>query len=414
MGCENSKKIQKEYQGELFYDENTEQLSPASVENDLDGCDNVDDSRVIENSKKIQKIYWGQNVYQETFEQLIPTTIENELVNYDDNAIESNFENKNSYLQFLQNKCLQQYSIAKQKVIHDYGEQISINTYFSKLCTSATANNKYQFVIDDKGFVSQWDIRDQKLLKEYTNHELNVQSPYTKISTSDSRFLFLSSFGGKLVQLNIEERKVEKDYGKIHSNTIRSMAVTYDNIYQFTSDASGNVKQWEIAKQTLIQDYGQVHSSIHSIVVSIDSQYLFTSDNSGYLKQWDISKQTEERQGTLNQLELKLLKNYGQVHQKGLIRALFVTNDNRHQFFSGFRGYLIQWDLQKKKIIKNYGEVHDAMVSAIMSTRDGKYLLTNDDNGSLKMWDIKLQKLVRKFSKIDDVGIGSIATVSFN
>ena len=128
------------------------------------------------------------------------------------------------------------------------------------------------------------------------------------------KHLFISDGNGYLKQWDIEQQKLMKDFGKIHSRGIYSLTATNDGRYLFTSDANGNLKQWGIEQQKLMKDFGKIHSgTIWSITATNNGRYLFTSDRNGELKQWDIEQQ-------------KLMKDFGKIHS-GEIWSITATND---------------------------------------------------------------------------------------
>ena len=51
-----------------------------------------------------------------------------------------------------------------------------------------------------------------------------------------------------------------KDFGKIHKDQIFSITATNDGRYLFTSDYDGNLKQWDIKQKKLKKDFGKIHS----------------------------------------------------------------------------------------------------------------------------------------------------------
>ena len=88
-------------------------------------------------------------------------------------------------------------------------------------------------------------------------------------ATSDNQYLFTSDGDGHLKQWSINQKKLHKDYGKIHQAYIISIVITNDNHYLFTSDLEGNLKQWDIKAEKLHKDHEKIHSdSIRSMVLS--------------------------------------------------------------------------------------------------------------------------------------------------
>ena len=74
------------------------------------------------------------------------------------------------------------------------------------------------------------------------------------------KYLFTSDNKGKLKQYNIVQQKLMKDYGEVHPGDIRSIIATNNGRYLFTSDKDGYLKQWDIEQQKLMKDFGKIHS----------------------------------------------------------------------------------------------------------------------------------------------------------
>ena len=74
------------------------------------------------------------------------------------------------------------------------------------------------------------------------------------------KYLFTSDFKGYLKQWDIKQQKLMKDFGEIHSAQIFSITATNDGRYLFTSDDKGYLKQWDIEQQKLMKDFGRIHS----------------------------------------------------------------------------------------------------------------------------------------------------------
>ena len=130
----------------------------------------------------------------------------------------------------------------------------------------------------------------------------------------NQKYLFTTDEDGVLKQWDIEEKKLIKEYGEIHSSQINSQSAKIDGQYFITSDVDGFLKQWDIEQQNLIKDYGEINSSqIKSQSAKNDAQYIITSDVDGYLKQLDIEQQN-------------LIKDYGEINS-GQTKSKRTKND---------------------------------------------------------------------------------------
>ena len=91
-------------------------------------------------------------------------------------------------------------------------------------------------------------------------------------------YLFTTDICGYVKQWDIKRQKLLKDFGKVHHSVIMSIDATSDRKYLITSDYLGNIRKWDIENQSQILDKNQIpHKEIDvnitSISASIDSQY---------------------------------------------------------------------------------------------------------------------------------------------
>ena len=92
------------------------------------------------------------------------------------------------------------------------------------------------------------------------NSNLDQNEPQLEENQIITKYLFTSSINGFLMQWDIEQGKLMKDFGKIHSGWIYSITATNDGRYLFTSDDDGYLKQWDIEQGELMKDFGIIHS----------------------------------------------------------------------------------------------------------------------------------------------------------
>ena len=239
---------------------------------------------------------------------------------------------------------------------------------------------KYLFISSGTGKLKQWDLEEQRLMKDYGRmHTIFI---YSIATTNDNRYLFTSDQHGFLKQWDLKKNELVKNYKRIHSGAIFSITITNNNQYLFTSGGCGELQQWDIERQKLLKDYGKIHrnSGIYAMTTTDDNKYLFTSSNKGELKQWDI----EER---------RLLKDYTKKNVSIIFWSMVATKDSQNLFTAYHFGYLCQWNIKNQKLMKDYGKVHSFSITSMMITNDNQYLLTSTKKGELKQWLIKIKKI---------------------
>jgi WD40 repeat protein len=162
-----------------------------------------------------------------------------------------------------------------------------------------TILSEYILSAGDDCIISQYQLIDNHLvpLKKYPKVETPI---YALEVTPDSRFFFIAGTNGFLQQYSLIDQLLLKSYGGTFtaSNSvkdgkwhIKAMAISPDSRFLFTGDDKGWVKQYDIYKKEMLYDLGQVHvGGIFSLVVTPDSRFLFTSSEYGVLRQYKIGK----------------------------------------------------------------------------------------------------------------------------
>ena len=302
--------------------------------------------------------------------------------------------------------------VFKQNYLYTCGNEGSINQYsqinekinlvkpFGQIkkgiqCFAVTPNWKYFFIAGENGFLCQFSVDNQTLVKDYgTIHNPSCDHLETccnikfMISTLDSKYLFISDDTGQLTQIDVEAMLVFKNFGRIHQGGIYSMAITTD--YQFTSSEFGILRQYNIASQKLFKDYKKVHQgSIYSIVLHDKHNILFVSNDKGDLKQLSLSEMTDA------EAKPAIYDNGNLVNSA--IMSMKITPDLDNIFINTENGNLSQWLLEKDakfnyfkmQHLKDFKlSVHFSVDSFDFST-DSRLLYTADRKKNLKIWDIE-------------------------
>ena len=153
------------------------------------------------------------------------------------------------------------------------------------------------------------------------------------------KYIFLG-FVDVLKVWDIENESVKANYGRIFDKySIKSLALTPDFKYQFIGqDCDGELKQWDIQQGKLHKDYGKVHSrGISLMIITNNGKYLFTCSTDRKLKQWNIYNQRE-------------MMDYGEIHNNQ-IRSIVATHCDTFQFTSSDDGDLKQWSIHEKSAL---------------------------------------------------------------
>jgi hypothetical protein len=75
------------------------------------------------------------------------------------------------------------------------------------------------------------------------------------ITTPDNKYAFVGLVGGSRVQICIDSQTIIKDYGEIHADIIRSMAVTTESNFMIICGDNMRVKKISIESQEVVKDF---------------------------------------------------------------------------------------------------------------------------------------------------------------
>ena len=133
---------------------------------------------------------------------------------------------------------------------------------------------------------------------------------------------------------------------------------------------------------------------VENIGNSQPSNYLFIGFKNGTLKRWDINKK-------------KIINNYGQIFTVGKtgILSMAITKDSKYLFLGDGNkdhvendaqsGTLIKWDVQKEEIVKIHKNTHSRGILSMAITSDNQYLFTL--GRELKQWDITSDSQLKNY-----------------
>ena len=191
-------------------------------------------------------------------------------------------------------------------------------------------DNKYIFTGSNDKKLVQWDIKKKDL-----SHNWGVlhDKPVCSLAVSnDSRFIFVGS-NSCLKYYNVLTRGLIKSIKDAHNGYIYNMKVSDCANWLFTVSQDGHLKQWNLLESLdLVKDYGEVHTDwIRALAVQ--DNYLFTGGIDGSIKMYSISDQ-------------KVLHDYGKISNKGIS---WIEIYERTFFVGGADKKLRQFDIADKQ-----------------------------------------------------------------
>ena len=169
----------------------------------------------------------------------------------------------------------------------------------------------------------------------------------------------------------------------------------------FVTDISGYVKEFSVDTFELYKNCGKMHErSIKVMKTTKDGKVLFTTGYDRHLKQWKINTKKNE---IIPEKTNELI-----VHNeldKERIDKNKENIDQNQEYIQEISGY---------EIIKDYGEISQTSVTAMVLSEDENFLYTGDSNGILKIWDVKKMCLHTAWGKVHSKEIIQISINSLN
>lgn len=163
---------------------------------------------------------------------------------------------------------------------------------------------------------------------------------------------------------------------------VEDIVFTYDNKYLIVGCHTGAIKL--VDTQTLqIKNFRKIGLNEWWLMsIKLDAKALFVGYSDGFFRQFDIQKR-------------KLIKNYGQIYEDA-VKEILITADGKYLFLANTQCHLKQFDIKQQKSIKDYGQVANDKNWSMTVTNDSQYLFIGS-LANLKQFDIKKQKLIKNY-----------------
>ena len=104
--------------------------------------------------------------------------------------------------------------------------------------------------------------------------------------------MITGSFDQHAKRISVENREVDKDFGRVCSFPITRIKITADDGKLLLGDTGGNFRMLSSRSGLLLKDFGVIHSSITGIMITSDKKFFFTSSADGELRQWNYIDNT--------------------------------------------------------------------------------------------------------------------------
>lgn len=162
-----------------------------------------------------------------------------------------------------------------------------------------TRDGKFLFSIDVNGNMKQISVKEQKIVHDYdkiltSDPDYVCESYIESEVTYNDKFLYLgyfkigNNFKGYVLQtIDIQSKKIVQT--SENNTAIDSLAVTYDNKYIFHGDSSGNLFKYSSENHSLIGTFYKVHTNgIKYMFTTPENIYLYICDSHLNIKKFSL------------------------------------------------------------------------------------------------------------------------------
>ena len=152
-----------------------------------------------------------------------------------------------------QDGMLKQYSTEEKRISYNYGKIMSDNIWS---CVT-TANKTNLFVSDFSGNLKQIDLNTHQVIKDYGKIHNCIK---VIVVDKNEEYLFTSNFNEpSMKQWSIAKQMMVKAYTNIFKDKgVSSMVVTHDNKWLFVGGKTGHLLQFDIENQCVTKDYENI------------------------------------------------------------------------------------------------------------------------------------------------------------
>lgn len=263
---------------------------------------------------------------------------------------------------------------------------------------------EYLYMTDEDGNLDQFSISKKKIQNSYEN--LHSEVITTLARTHDNKYIFTADRLGFLKQININTEDI-KDYKQIVKSWIVSLAITSDILNQrlLVAYYNGNQVKIDINEKKVAKNYGQVTTKgLSCMEITPCDRFLFIGSSEKYDEDIDESNEfIEEESTTENKIQEKEEQGYQkkiciktgevldktQVFENDGIFFIKITADSKFTFVATSTGSLKQLCFSTQKIQYDFGQLHENEISFMIISPDDQYLLTGDDLGVIIRFDMK-------------------------
>ena len=329
------------------------------------------------------------------------------------------------------NSNLKQWNMEFNNMVKDYGTVVEHNRIFSMRISQ---DSKYLFLGAGCGIlnivnlleVNKTRMHNLQNLDTYKNKEKTVEDYIIRMDTSHAgsieaivdtkdQKLFTADSKGVLIEwsINLKSKgniqfdektekdsfflKKEKNYGKVLSGSIYSMALSNDNLFLILTDNYGSIRQYSINLGKFDKEYPIAHEKgIVATAITCDDAFLYTADSDGIIKKWS----TKDR---------KLITNLEICNDK--VNCMIVKKKNECLFVGGHFCTLKLFSIENDQLVLEIKVLND--INSILSLSSGlspDSLLVGFDNGQLVNWSLSRKQITRDMGKITE---GPLAFLQF-
>lgn len=220
-----------------------------------------------------------------------------------------------------------------------------------------------------------------------TNKEkIKIKTTYPilgKINKNEDSFIYIDKKGLAKISLN-KNNKIKQTY-LYNPQNIKSINISQDNKYIILTYKNLDIKIFDFEKLKELKSYKDTHltnaSGHKKVILSNDNKYFYTLSHES-LKKWPINKKSLNNKKYYD----KMLKVSSFNNNKRNI-SITISKDSKYIFIGTANGEIQFINFKTKKVEKEFKE--KGMIRQLYITKNNKYLIYSTWRHNINILDIK-------------------------
>lgn len=264
-------------------------------------------------------------------------------------------------------------------------------------CMVHFIGNEYIFTRDNVGFFKQWCVKTKSLCKDWRDEE--TSPPICLALSCDCHHIVYSKSNPTTglsdlqvwqiwdpnreqafqTQKSRQDIKFLYSITETHNSIICCILISWDCFDIYTSDGNGCIKQWGLYNMSQKADWGEINPcAIFSLALFRTNVRILVGSADGSLREYHT-------------LQRKLIFDYGKVHNDRIM-CIKINKRGRFFFTAGDDLKLMLFNSKEKKCVKVWNDAHDSPIHSMWWSDDQLKFWTIAKDNTVKDWDVEKRK----------------------